>query len=210
MPTIQYVSKFLIYENIIIDDLQRFKKQTYRNRACIAGANGIRTLVVPVKKGKSKMPVGEVMTGNEENWQRNHWASIRSAYGKAPFFIHYAEYFQAVYRRHFERLIDFDLRLMELCLSILKLTGKYVLHSSLEGGLSGSNVEGENEVLDFRSAIHPKKRYRKPDPGFKPVAYSQVFMERFGFIPNLSIIDLLFNEGPYAINILRNCVRKAD
>lgn len=196
LPNLQYLSKFLLHEQVIIDDLQRYQKQSYRNRALISGSNQILSLTIPLLKGKTKQPIHKVQIDHKQNWEREHWESIRSAYGKAPFF----EYYEGVIRQHFEqsydRLLTFDLDLLNTLLKLLQLPARYHLRSQYQGDLG--NVE------DWRCVIHPKKE--TPDPRFHQIPYTQVFEDRWGFIGNLSGMDLLFNEGPASKEILKQCI----
>ena len=123
---------------------------------------------------------------NSRKWQREHWHSLHSAYGNAPFFEHYAHYFESLYKKEYNQLWDFDLDLIRVCLKILKIP---------ESKLALLSENSSNGAIDFREHIHPKERYRIQDNDFTPKPYMQVFSERTGFIPNLSIIDLIFNKG---------------
>lgn len=193
LPPIQTFTKFLIYEKVLIDDQQIFQKQTYRNRAIISGANNLMSLVVPVLKGKTRLSIGEVEISYTENWQHQHWKSISSAYGSSPFFIHYEEFLEPFFRKKFRKLLDLDLALIGQIKSLLQIPGEIILSSQFEGNA---------EIVDFRGKIHPKEKHSGEDPRFSPIPYNQTFLERHGFIENLSILDLLFNEGPASREIL--------
>lgn len=197
-PNIQYLSKFLLYNVVILDDIQLYQKQSYRNRALIAGSNQLLTLTIPLTKGKTKQPIDKVQIADKLNWQREHWESIRSAYGKAPFFEYYSDSFKPFFQTTCRSLLEFDLALMDTLLNMLRIQAKYQLRSQIDGNLE--------DVTDFRGYIHPKKTVNDPD--FKQKPYNQVFQDRLGFIENLSGIDLLFNEGPSAKMILKNCIKE--
>jgi len=186
LPCIQFFSKFQFADGIIIDDTEAFEKQSYRNRCTIAGANGVIDLIVPVHGSRKRIPIKEMEIDNHANWQHQHWQSIKSAYGKTPFFEHYDYRLQPVYEKPFQNLFDFNLELLLILLKIFKIdASKLVLKSEFQ----------EMEYFDFRNKIHPKAKYNTEDNTFKPVRYQQAFEEKLGFIPNLSIIDLLFNVG---------------
>jgi len=188
LPCIQYMSKFYAFDHVIIDDLEAFEKQSFRSRCIIAGANGSIDLIVPVHQARRHLPIKEVLIDNHTNWQHQHWQSIRSAYGKTAFFEHYADKLEAFY---------FNSGLMILIMKMLKINNQK-LHFRSE--------TNEAECLDYKSKIHPKDKYNADDERFVIRPYQQAFTERYGFLPNLSIIDLIFNEGPGSGEILRASV----
>jgi hypothetical protein len=197
-PCIQYMSKFLLYERVIIDDTGLFEKQSYRNRCYIAGANGVLPLVIPVHSSRARLPIQDIQIDNSEHWQHRHWQSIRSAYGKTPFFEHYAENLEIFFKTPHDTLFPLVLDILYTTLKLLHIpVGRVLLRS--QAGLKGA--------LDFSNKIHPKTKYRAEDNHFTPVKYYQAFSERHGFLSNLSILDLLFNEGPNSINILGKCIQ---
>ncbi len=167
----------------MIDVHENFVKQTYRNRAVILSANGPMALTIPILKIAHKMPVNTVVTDNTIHWQRQHWESLKSAYGSAPYFIHYADAFEKLYNSPVINLAAFEIELLQLCIKLLKVD--LTLHFS-----ESYVVCGDNDV-DLRHQISPKI---KPEATFKP--YLQVFTEKFPFKANLSVVDVLFNHGP--------------
>lgn len=197
LPNLQYLSKFLLYERVIIDDTQRYQKQSYRNRAIISGANQLLKLTIPLVKGKTKQPIDKVHIDHKQNWPREHWESIRSAYGKAPYFAFYADQLKSFLDERCEQLLAFDLDLLNALLKLFQIPPHYKLRSEL--------AEMPDAVVDFRDCIHPKRPLE--DPEFSEVPYSQVFEDRWGFVGNLSGIDLLFNEGPGCKAILKQCIK---
>lgn len=193
LPPIRFFSKLFTYNRIVIDDMEGFEKQTYRTRALIAGANGVLPLIIPVKKAKAIIPIHEVLIDQRSNWQRQHWQSIQSAYGKSPFFENYADKLEPLYRKDFKFLFDADWAFLEAILEMLKLPPERI-------AIRSELIE-LNETVFYKDEIHPKNK--KEDAQFNPYHYIQVFPERFGFLPNLSIIDLLFNMGPETKSILQ-------
>jgi len=197
LPCVQFISKFYRFENIVIDDIESFEKQSYRSRCTIAGANGPIDLIIPVHGSRHRLPVKDVEIDNHTHWQHQHWQSIRSAYGKTAFYEHYAYRFEQAYTKQYDRLFDFDIDLIMIILKILKIDSNQLKLLSENAG---------SEYLDFKNKIHPKAKFKAIDPDFKPVNYHQAFIERYVFLPNLSILDLIFNEGPEAETILRGSV----
>jgi hypothetical protein len=196
LPPVQYVSKFVTGNEIFIEKHENYQKQSFRNRCYIYGANGRQCLVIPVKKqhGK-KMPIAEVEIDYTMNWQKIHVKSIESAYRLSAFYEYYADDLKAYYEQNTRLLIDWNADLLGFILQALNLHAQPLF--------TGNYTDCPENCLDFRNILHPKNRLMRPDTGFIPVTYQQAFQERYGFIPNLSVIDLLFNEGPLAIEILK-------
>ena len=196
LPPVQYISKFTGGNPVFIEQYENYQKQSYRNRCCIYGANGKLCLVIPViKQHGEKTPVHAVAIDYGNPWQKIHLKSIESAYRLSPFYEYYADEFTALYSRKPSLLFDWNLMLLKQVLQWLSIR---------ELPFTTTNYEKNSSVKsDFRACIHPKARLYHPDPSFRPVPYPQVFRERHGFIPNLSIIDLLFNEGPHAGELVR-------
>lgn len=167
-------------------------KQSYRNRCYIKTSQKIETLIVPVCRGNSKVPTREIEVDYDQLWVKNQWRSIQSAYGKSPFFEHYAGLFSKIYEKKHRYLFDLNLDLLTLCLDLLEI----------EVNMSHTNIYEKDPLpplKDFRNLIHPKKSY-KNNGLLEPCIYNQVFGNNFA--SNMSIIDLLFCEGPNARHIL--------
>ncbi|CAN5120145.1 WbqC family protein [soil metagenome] len=193
LGTTQWYSKLIADKSLVIDQHEHYIKQTWRNRARIVGANGIQDLVIPVH-APNHTAMKEVMINYSEDWQRQHWQSIRSAYGNAPFFEYYADYFAPFYSsKKSDLLIDFNTELLKLTFRLLKLTKEIFFSESF--------IAENSDQTDLRILISPKKN-PADDPEFISSEYMQVFNERHGFIPNVSIIDLLCCEGPAATEII--------
>lgn len=196
LPPVQYMTKF-ITGKVFIEKNENYQKQSYRNRCCIYGANGVQSLVIPVRKNHGeKTPVTAIEIDYATNWQHNHLKSIQSAYQLSAFYEYYADEIRQAFNGRPVLLYDFNMKLLKIVLSWLGIKEA-----------PGETISWENEyTADFRTSVNPKTRLHRPDPSFNPQLYQQVFSERFGFIPNLSIIDLIFNEGPQALAILRNSI----
>ncbi len=196
LPPVQYISKFLLYKKILIEQHENFSKQSYRNRCNIYGANGQQTLSIPVRKNNSvKIKITDVQIDYDTNWQKIHFKSIESAYRHSPFYEYYIDYFMPFFKQKHKYLFDFNTLILNKLLEILEIKTDI---SFTTGYITNHN----SGVCDCRDSIHPKKRMQKPDNTFKNIKYQQVFSGKFGFLPNLSTLDLLFNEGPNAVNIL--------
>lgn len=195
---IQYFSKLAVYPEIAIEQHENFIKQTYRNRMVILGANGPISLIVPVEKGRGKkITIKDLRIAYDEDWQRNHWRTIFSAYNSSPFFEYYADEIEPFFRKKYDFLFDYNQQITETLLEILDIRAEVKLTGDFE------KVPGY--YLNFREQISPKTHRNAEDPNFTDQPYTQVFSEKFGFIPNLSILDLLFNEGPSAHHVLMDC-----
>lgn len=190
LPNILWMRYFL-QGNCVIDVHEHFVKQTYRNRADILSCNGPLTLSIPIKKTATKMPVNTLISDSTVTWQRQHWESIKSAYGSTPYFLYYADVFEKCYSKPVSNIMDFELELLNICLTLLKVDVKI--------NLSENYLQPKNEDLDLRNIINPKV---KTTETFKP--YIQIFVEKYPFTPNLSVIDVLLNYGPRSLDYILN------
>jgi len=194
LAPIQYFTKLLRYKDVIIEAHENFIKQTYRNRCVIYGANGNLSLTVPVKKFKGKVIIKDLLIDYSTNWKKLHLKSIESAYKSSPYFEYYFDEIRPFYENNYKFLLDFNTKIQDVIIEQLEMetqticSEKYLFSDELI------------KTVDFREKILPKKIIEDKD--FQIHKYNQVFAEKHGFKPNLSIIDLLFNEGPNAINLL--------
>lgn len=192
LPPVHYFSVLnATQSNFLIEAHEYFPKQTFRNRASIYSPNGKLDITVPVVKG-SKMHTlyKEVKISYDHNWQRLHWMSLQSCYRNSAYFEFYEDEFRQFYTQKFDYLFDYNVEITNWLIKKLKL--KMDLEFTTE------YAEDVNLELDFRSAMHPKKMEEMPNNK----GYFQVFEDKHEFIPNLSIVDLLFNQGPQAKNYL--------
>ena len=222
---IQWYQKLNRYDLCVIEQFDNFQKQTYRNRCRIATANGSQVLTVPVERTEGKCLMRDVRISDHGAWRHLHWNALQSAYGESPFFEFYADDLHPFFERRWTFLLDFNMDITnKLCelLDIhprLSLTTSYLPSTAGEEEKSFGKEEktpGEDEksleekepFIDFREAIHPK--HPLPDADFAPRPYYQQHAPRNGFQPNLSILDLLFNEGPQAVTYLRTILQQLD
>lgn len=183
LPTLPWIFYWLQAPHACIDVHEHFVKQSFRNRTLILSANGVLPLIIPVKKNEHHTPMLGMRIENDFKWQHQHWQAIQSAYQSAPYFEHYAPYFEKLYIKHYTLLVEWNLDLLSVCLLLLKINKP--IETSTE------YVSGVMPESDYRIMLSPKILL---EPITKP--YLQVFTEKYPFAPNLSILDLLFNHGP--------------
>ena len=189
LAPVEYYVAIAQAETVLIEQHEYFQKQTYRSRCKIATANGPMDLSIPVDKS-TKDFIRDVRISEHSDWQTHHWRSIESAYSSSPFFEYYADDLRPFYEKKCLFLWDFNISILHKLLELLDIQPKICLTNEFEH-------EANNGLQDFRNLIHPK---RTPILQHKP--YYQVFEQKFGFIPNLSIIDLLFNMGNESLLVL--------
>ena len=202
LPPIQYISKLLLYDEVIIDPMEHFQKQSYRNRCTIYGANGELSLTIPLLHNHTEYSaVKDMKIANDFDWQKIHWRSLESAYRCSPFFEFYEDYFMEFYSVKYDSLLHFNTELLH------KVVGLMKIEVNITNALEYIPDYGE-EVDDFRNTIHPKPKHAKEDKDFNPVRYIQVFENKHGFKGNLSIVDLLFCDGRQAMDVLKASITR--
>lgn len=191
-PPIEYFKQFVQFPHIVIEAHENYQKGSYRNRCHIANSTGVQVLSVPLRKGKNaNQPIREVAIAYDMDWQKQHWQSIRTAYGSAPFWEHYAPQLEPFFLKKYDYLFDLNMAIFETFFKILKL--KNTINISLSNSYNLDFTEG----VDFRNKILPNKS------DFQGEKYAQLFQERTGFLPNLSILDLVFCTGPQAMSVIK-------
>ena len=192
LAPVQYYCKLFSYESVIIETNENYLKQTFRNRCMIATANGIQSLSVPVETPVTgKCLTKDIRISDHGNWRHIHWNALVSAYGMSPFFEYYEDDFALFYKQKNQFLFDFNEQLRSVVCELLDIYPK----------VNFSAVFHPDVLNDYRETIRPK--HPGIDNTFYPQPYYQVFREKHGFLPNLSIIDLLFNMGPEAVIVLQ-------
>lgn len=181
-------------DTFVVDDVSPFVKQTFRNRAVIATENGAQSLTIPVVHDGTKVAMRDVRISEHGNWRHQHWNAMVSAYRKSPFFEYYADDFAHFYEERDGFLLDFNLRLHAVVSELLGLERNVRLMSD----------EAADGVVDLRRIAEPKALESVEGIALQP--YYQVFAGRNGFLPALSIVDLLFNMGPEGLLVLRDSV----
>jgi hypothetical protein len=182
--------KQIINSNILWDVHQNYVKQSYRNRTFIHSANGLHKLTIPVKHSKIKFPMLNAEIDNKIAWQKNHWRSIQTAYSSSPFFEFYKDSLEQVYNKKYTYLVKFNFDMIKLVFEWLNIEIKLKLSKEYKVVYDDS--------LDLRKKIDNQKHSIS-----KNKIYNQVFFEKNGFLNDLSIIDLIFNEGPNSLSYLK-------
>jgi hypothetical protein len=200
LPNIQYFSKLLNYSEVIIEINDTYQKQSFRNRCTILGANGPLDLVIPVKRlSGNRTMTKDIMLDYDMPWQKIHWKAIISAYKHSAFFDIFEPEISPLFYNTIKYLVDFNFKIIE---ALFHITGNSIQMNKTTEYLKNYTID------DFRESIHPKVRMQVPDSNFEQITYFQIFSKKRGFTSNLSFIDLLFNEGPQAIYLCKQCMKK--
>lgn len=194
---IQWYQKLYRYDHSMIEQYDSFQKQTYRNRCMIATANGTQVLTVPVEhSSQSFVPnsqlVKDLHISDHNQWRRVHWNALQSAYSESPFFEYYADDLHPFFEQEYDYLLDFNEAIRQKVCELLDIHPDVSYTSDFRHQTS--------DITDYRDVINAK--HPLPDADFTPKAYWQVFQHKHGFLPNLSILDLLFNMGPESVFFL--------
>lgn len=190
MPPISWYAEFLNdRREVILENYENFPKQTYRNRSEIFGANGRQALIIPVKHNEVKT-YKDIEMSFTENWKAQHWKSIKSAYQNSPYFPYYEDKIKSVFEEKEPRLFEFNLKILSVFNSILKINREFSFTEEYEK----TPLE-----LDLRASFSAKK-----PSGYSLPPYYQVFSERFDFLNDLSILDLVCNKGPESLTYIKN------
>ncbi|GAA4398378.1 WbqC family protein [Nibrella viscosa] len=193
LPCLDYIAGLLMFNRVRIEANEHYQKQSYRNRCYVLTSNKIDCLTVPVQNGTHKQLIRDVRIDNGQSWQDRHWRCLCAAYGKAPFFEYYAPYLEPVIRRKSAFLFDLNLELLTICLHLVGASVQVKLTECYQ-------KQPDPGVIDARSRISAHLA------GEGPLFYRErVYAQNFGnvFVPNLSIIDLLFCQGPSALDVLK-------
>lgn len=189
---VQWYQKLYRHEAVQIEQWESFLKQTYRNRCLIATTQGIQALTVPVERGTSQQ-IKDIRISDHGNWRHLHWNALMSAYGESPFFDYYQDDIRPFFEWHWDYLFDFNEAIREKMCELLDIQPKVCFTDSWIDSDSSEN----SAYADFREGIRPK--HPMPDPDFEAKPYYQVYQQKHGFLPNLSVLDLLMNMGPEGI-----------
>ncbi|GHT10227.1 hypothetical protein AGMMS4956_01240 [Bacteroidia bacterium] len=192
LPPVQYFCLLQQAQQAQIEACEHFAKQTYRSRCHILAANGVQILSVPIQKmHHQKMLIRDVQIDYSTHWQHQHWRALQAAYNASPFFLHYADDLRPFFEQPTKFLWDFNLQLLQKIMAWIPLSTPIAPTASFQ----------QEAANDFRYTISPK--CADNEHASTCCCYYQVFASRWGFVPNLSIVDLLFNEGNNAISVLQ-------
>lgn len=194
-PCIAYFAYLVKNPSVFIDLGEHFIKQSYRNRCIIYTSNGPLTMSIPVIK-KNNTAMKDVLIDRKENWKIKHWRAISSAYSSSPFFEFYSDLLKEVLFKEYTSLTDLNKSLLNHLCSELDIPIRYEY--------SDAYIETNQSKSDLRTTLHPKKA--TPDALVFP-RYIQTFETKHGFQRNLSILDLLFHEGPESKNYLAQVLK---
>jgi hypothetical protein len=197
-PNLHYFFYVLNASIINIEQFDNYSKQSYRNRTQILSANGILNLSIPIKKNKSEKVINSIEISYKEDWQKNHWRAITSAYKNSPYFDFFEEDLKVFYSNKYNLLIDYNTDQLKFIIKVLKQKKNIQLTKQYE-----SNPDS---VIDLRTIIHPKQSYLSDKLLANKLdqSYYQTFENKISFTPNLSILDLLFNKGLHTIDYLKS------
>ena len=186
---VQWYQKLYRAKHVEIEQWESFQKQTYRNRCLIATTQGVQALTVPIVRGESPL-IKDIRISDHGNWRHLHWNALQSAYGDSPFFDYFQDDIRPFFEKKWEYLLEFnDAIRVKMCELI-----------DFQPNVSLTTTYAHSANSDLREAINPK--HPAPDADFTPKPYYQVYQQKHGFLPNLSILDLLFNMGREGIFFL--------
>ena len=189
LPNVEFFKNLQSFKDqtILVEKHEHYPKQTFRNRTSIAGPNGILNLSVPIKREREKyIEFKDIKISNEDKWQRIHWLSLETSYRSSAYFEFYEDDFAPFYQKKYNFLFDYNLELFEVVLKLIKMPVKYDFTLNYEKSC-------EN-LIDFRMVNTPNK-----PSDYQNKKYYQVFEDKNGYFNNISILDLLFNQGPQAL-----------
>ena len=210
LPPIQWFTKLLGTEKcpdgaclVEVEAYESYIKQTYRNRCIIDSPAGPLVLTIPVEKpDNGSRLICDIRISDHGNWRHQHWQALSSSYYNSPFFEYYQDDFRPFYEKKYDYLLDFNEALIEKCCELIDIHPQLRRTTSYQEKATISS----DGFDDFRDIISPKKDISL-DASFCPAPYYQVFSAKHGFLPNLSIVDLIFNMGPESILILQNSIQ---
>jgi len=185
LPPVYLFSALYKHKHIVFEECELYQKMSFRNRCMLAGAEGVIQLSIPLIKGRNqKTPITEVQIDNRYHWQQQHWRTIESSYRKSPWFDHYAPGLENFYSTDYTHLLKWNLDLFRWIIE------KSELDITTESTTDFNSAHSDTNIVDLRNTLLPKTYIKQ---SVNP--YQQVFSDRTGFLPNLSILDLLFCMG---------------
>lgn len=196
-PPISYVAAMLDKPVVVVEQYETFPKQTYRNRAVVATANGLLPLSVPVIRTNGNHTYTKDMDiCYNENWAAKHWRAIESAYNSSPYFLYYKDDVEAILNKKHRTLLELNMDILAFVFKKLKVAKDIILSTDFVV------VDANADIEDYRNRFSPKNKEIIQLP-----PYDQVFEDRYGFQQDLSILDLLFNMGPDSLGYLKEVAK---
>lgn len=190
LPPIEYFARIIEADEVFIEREENYIKQSYRNRCYILSAGGPQLLTVPVYLGSfHKTHIRDIRIDYSKRWQQVHLGALTSSYNSSPYFLYYFEIIEKIIRSRHNFLLDLNMDLLTSFMKMLKM--------EIQVNYTTEFMPVEGKEGDFRFTINPKQ-----DSTHNAKEYFQVFNYIHGFIPGLSIVDLVFNMGPEAIGYL--------
>ncbi len=193
-PPIDYFSALLSGKIVFLEGMESYQKQSYRNRCRIFSADGVMELSVPIIKGNLHPNIRDVKIDYSKPWLQQHKRALISSYNSSPFFEYYKDELFEILDSKIEFLFDLNTELIVRILDDMQIGKEIVITSDY--------INQYGETMDYRATIHPKRDSPIFTDNKKLKPYYQIFSDKYGFKPNLSILDLLFCEGPNALTFL--------
>jgi len=192
-PSISHFAAIVQADKITFEMEDNFQKQTNRNRTYIYSPNGIQLLNIPIKHSKTAhQKTKDIQIENEFDWQKQHFKSLEAAYRSSPFFEYFEDDLLPIFEKKHQYLMDLNLEVFDLITRCLRMKIEYTKTTEYFHEINS------DEITDFRFLANGKKDSSQFE------SYTQVFNDKFGFINNLSVLDLVFNEGKFALDYLKN------
>ena len=185
---VQWYQKLNRAEVTQIERWESFQKQTFRNRCVIATTNGLQALTFPIERGGADL-IQDIRISEHGNWRHLHWNALTTAYSESPFFEYYQDDIRPFFEQRWDYLVDFNEAISQKMCELIDIQPQVARTTEF--------IPEPIDLTDYRSAINPK--HPAPDADFSPKPYYQVYAQKHGFLPNLSVLDLLFNMGPESI-----------
>lgn len=199
-PSIAWAATVWPQREVLLEASEHYQKGGLRNRCYIAGPNGPQRLSIPLEKGKHQQtPVKEVRIAYDTDWQRQHWRSIKTAYGSAPFFEHFSDEIQAFFEKKWMYLFDLNMEVLHYVFQKRwQWQGSFSLQNTYVTTAEWQGLDWRNKAAQSPESLPEWLNVRK---------YSQVFEEKSGFLPNLSVLDLLFCCGKSGAEVLTDALK---
>lgn len=192
---ISYFTALYRHGGAVIEQYDSYIKQTYRNRCNIIGAQGVQALTIPIEKPAPHTIMRDVRISEHGNWRHLHRTAIASAYGSSPFYEYYADDINRLYEQRYEYLVDYNCAQIECVCRWLDIT--------LDVQRSNDYLRKDSaDIIDMREVIHPKHPSTDILCNYLPRPYYQVFASRYGYIQDVSILDLMCNMGNESLLVL--------